>query len=161
MTTLQSSIKFGQRYRDSRTGIEGYATALYFNEHGCVEVCVEAVKDKEVKNHFFPQERLIRLLSDGTQITDDPPMTFETEIEFGREYYDTQTGISGWPAVLEFHEYIANRVSLRSAGEDREGNPKLIYHNIDDFLLAPVEGGSAAKRQDEKPSPVTRQVERR
>lgn len=153
---MNSRIKLGEKYQESRHLIVGHAVAIFFNENGCVEVVLENVHEGKTQTHYFPQQRL-QFVGNNEPVSS----TYETDIEFGKEYVDTQTGVKGWAAVLEFHEFIANRISLRSKGEDREGNAKLIYHSIDDFLLSPVEGGRKARRKDDKPSPVARQVERR
>lgn len=38
MTTFRTQIKLGERYRDTATGFEGTASALYFYQHGCERV---------------------------------------------------------------------------------------------------------------------------
>lgn len=158
MTTLETKLELGREYMDRRTGIVGTLSAIFFNEHGCVEGCIETGKDAETKLNYFAEQRLDRTLDPGKGVA--KTFQFETDIEFGKEYQDIQIGIRGYPSVLEFHEFQANRVTLRSAGYDRDGNTKIVYHSIDDFLLREVGTDKVAARKDSKPSPMTREVER-
>lgn len=159
MTTFTSPIKLGEKYRDKRFGMEGYATAIFFNTHGCVEVYLQYNKAKEgdtpeIERHMVNELLLVN--PDGSELTDTNE--YVTEIVQDRKYEDVQTGIQGHAAVIEFWEHMSNRVSLRSAGKDKDGIQVLKYHSIDDFLLRDLETKVVAKRQDEKRSPVTQEV---
>lgn len=159
MTTYSSKIVLGRKYQDTRTQIVGYAHALWFNENGCVQVNLEFKKEGKIAFEAFDENRL-------KCIEEDAPAQPEvidhvSDIELGKKYRDIQTGIEGHAAVMEFHEYMANRATLKLVTYNSEGLPKLTYMSIDDFLLQEVESGKTAKRQDSRPSPVTHEVERR
>lgn len=43
MTTFQTEIELGQKYRDTATGFEGTASAIYFFRHGCERVALKSL----------------------------------------------------------------------------------------------------------------------
>ena len=160
MTTYSSPIILGAKYTDHRTQISGYAVSLWFNQEGCIEVNLEFVKDGKVEYAGFAQERLTTedakvLAARGKSII------HESDIILGELYEDIQTGIKGHATVMEFHEYQANRVTIRGITTNADGSAKMTYYSIDDFLLKHVETAKTVKRQDDRPSPITREVERR
>lgn len=159
MTTYQSPIVLGAKYRDERTQLEGYANVVAFNENGCVEVMLEYMEEdgskKDVKNVFFNELRLTPLDSEAKGNVVD----YESDVKLGGHYRDTQTGLEGWASVIDFHEHMATRVQMRSVGRAEDGTKKLVYHNIDDFLLADLDNNEqVAERKTKKRSPATREV---
>ena len=60
MSTYTSDIVLGEKYVDKQTGYEGVATAMYFYQHACERVCVEAYdsKTKKVIESVFDAPRL-------------------------------------------------------------------------------------------------------
>lgn len=162
MTTYQSPIILGGKYRDGRTQIEGHAVTVAFNENGCVEVLLEYTeKDNgklDVKNVFFNE---LRLTSVGGKAGLQESV-YESDIKLGGHYRDIQTGIEGWASSIDFNEHMANRVRIRGVGQHADGTKKLVYHDIDDFLLADLDNNEkVAERKGKKRSPATREVEPR
>lgn len=43
MPTYKSDIKLGEKYRDTDTGFDGVAVAVYFYEHACERVSLKAL----------------------------------------------------------------------------------------------------------------------
>jgi hypothetical protein len=161
VSSFTSSILLGEKYADERSGLEGYATGVFFNENGCVEAYIEYAVRKpdgeiEIKKEYLNELRLTY----RNQLATRPTREYECDIELGKEYVDIQTGLRGWACIIEFHEHMATRVTLRSVGYDKDGSKKLIYHSIDDFLLKSVTTGKVAKSKTDKRSPITREVTR-
>jgi hypothetical protein len=69
----KSDIELGKMYRDTQTGIEGIATAIYFFQHACERVQIEYVnqKDGELKELVFDAPRLVDW--HGKRATTDRP----------------------------------------------------------------------------------------
>jgi hypothetical protein len=62
MTSFETSIEFGERYRDKNSGYEGVATALYFYEFGCARVSLVSMDDKgDVKDLSFDEQSLVKV----------------------------------------------------------------------------------------------------
>ena len=60
--SYRSDIRLGERYRDSQTGIEGVATAVFFFQHGCERVNIELINgDGELKEFSFDAPRLVHV----------------------------------------------------------------------------------------------------
>lgn len=163
MSTFHSPIVLGEKYRDDRTEIEGHAVAIFFNENGCVEVVLESAETnsnggREVKKEYFNE---LRLTPHPSGVGTGQLIEYESDIELGKKYVDIQTGLEGWATILEFHELMASRVTIRSVGFHSDGTKKLVYHSIDDFLLKSLDSGVVAEKKTDKRSPVTREVTRR
>jgi hypothetical protein len=59
------SIEFGEKYRDSHSGFEGVAIALYFFEHGCMRVNLRGMNgDGDIKEYAFDAPELERADTD-------------------------------------------------------------------------------------------------
>lgn len=58
-----SDVVLGDQYRDSQTGFEGVATAIYFYQYGCERVQVEAFdkKTQDIRSLAFDAPRLIHV----------------------------------------------------------------------------------------------------
>lgn len=56
----KSDIVLGERYRDTQTGLEGIATAIYFYQYGCERVSIETLNesDKTISGTAFDAPRL-------------------------------------------------------------------------------------------------------
>lgn len=69
-----SDIILGERYADDQTGFEGVATAVYFFQHACERVLLEAYdrERKEVKEQAFDAPRL-RHIKSGVAATSTRP----------------------------------------------------------------------------------------
>lgn len=147
-----SPIILGEKYKDERSGIEGYAVALFFHQSKCVEVYLESVtKDREIKRQFFAEARLV---PEG--ITDE--VDYRSDIVLGRTYKDTQTGVQGIAAMMEFWEHQSNRVSLKKVVDPGGSKEKIIYHSIDDFHAEDMETKKVARETEpgrRSPSPQT------
>lgn len=164
MTTFTSTVVLGEKYLDERTGIQGHANVLVFNENGCVEVELEYVEKTldggiERKKEVFNEVRLAPVDGEGGK------SEHESDIALGTHYRDVQTGLEGWACAIEFHEKTATRVIIKSVGYDKDGAKVLKYHIIDDFLLQALgaDGKPVAKvaeRKSDKPSPITREIAR-
>jgi hypothetical protein len=65
MTTYTSDVILGDQYRDSQSGFEGIATAIYFYQYGCERVQVEAFdkKAQDIRAIAFDAPRLIHVKS--------------------------------------------------------------------------------------------------
>lgn len=46
MTTFKTEIELGKKYRDSATGFEGTASAVYFFKHGCERVALKGLNNQ-------------------------------------------------------------------------------------------------------------------
>jgi hypothetical protein len=59
-STFKSDVKLGERYRDTVSGYEGIATAVYFYLHGCERVTLESWREAaaEMKELTFDAPRL-------------------------------------------------------------------------------------------------------
>lgn len=62
-THYKSDIKLGEKYRDSQTGYEGIAAAIYFFQHACERVSIETYdpERREVKTETFDAPRLVHV----------------------------------------------------------------------------------------------------
>lgn len=60
---FESQIKLGERYRDTVSGYEGTATAVYFFLHACERVLLEqwSSANAELKELSFDAPRLVHL----------------------------------------------------------------------------------------------------
>lgn len=59
MPTFKTNIRMGARYRDSATGFEGTATAVYFFQHGCERTLVKGINGQgEVVEYVFDAPEL-------------------------------------------------------------------------------------------------------
>jgi hypothetical protein len=68
-----SDIELGERYRDTQTGIEGIATAIYFFQHACERAQIERVKsDGELQENVFDAPRLVHVKSQQQARSDRP-----------------------------------------------------------------------------------------
>lgn len=159
MTIYQSPIVLGTHYTDKRTEIEGYATALFFSQEGCVEVSLEFAKDSKIEHVTINERRLID--NEGKKATDYDALDYESDIILGHAYEDIQTGLKGYAAVMEFHEDLANRCTIKAVSTRDDGSQKLTYYSIDDFLLKGVHDGKVAGKKSSAPSPITREVDYR
>lgn len=45
-TTFKTEIDLGKKYRDSATGFEGTASAVYFFKHGCERVALKGLNNQ-------------------------------------------------------------------------------------------------------------------
>lgn len=144
----ESVIKLGDIYLDPRSGIEGVAVALWFHQSRCIDAYLEYMLNGEIKNKAFPEQRLV------DPSTGNPPIEkqlYYSDVVLGRKYRDTQTGVEGHAAVMEFWEHMSNRVSIRHAVNKGKKTEKVIYHSIDDHLLEDVESKKRARElQPEK-----------
>lgn len=62
MTTFQSDIILGDKYRDDQTGIEGVAISVHFYQYACERVDIEHVtKENAIKEYFFDAPRLTHI----------------------------------------------------------------------------------------------------
>jgi hypothetical protein len=159
VTTYQSPIHFGVKYRDDRTGIEGHAVALAFQENGCVEVLLErGVGEPGKEESKLDWMNELRLVAVSELERSSNKLNYESDIELSKKYRDTQSGLEGWACIVEFHEHMANRTVLRHTGVDKDGTTVIKNTSIDDFLLEDVETKKVARRTTAKRSPVTREV---
>ncbi len=62
-TTLKTDIVLGERYRDTVSGYEGVATAVYFFLHACERVLLEQwdANNAELKELAFDAPRLVHI----------------------------------------------------------------------------------------------------
>jgi hypothetical protein len=74
MPRYSSDVKLGERYRDDQTGFKDVATAVYFFQHACERVTLEAydAERKEVKEQTFDAPRLTHIASGKTATTPRP-----------------------------------------------------------------------------------------
>lgn len=58
--TFKSDIVLGEKYRDTQTGYEGTAVAVYFFQYGCERITVESYDSerKTIKEMTFDAPRL-------------------------------------------------------------------------------------------------------
>lgn len=70
----KSDIQLGERYRDTQTGYEGVATAVYFFQHACERVLIETFdpQHKEVKEQAFDAPRLVHVNTNVQATTTRP-----------------------------------------------------------------------------------------
>lgn len=66
-----SDIVIGEQYEHTRTGLVGYATAIYFFENACERVNIEYLHDGEVKKETFDAVEL--------RSRTDPPVAATSE----------------------------------------------------------------------------------
>ncbi len=68
--TFESSVVLGERYRDTITGYEGVATAVYFFLNGCERVTLEQWIEGqgELKELTFDAPRLVHVATEA-QVT--------------------------------------------------------------------------------------------
>lgn len=68
----RSDIRLGEKYRDTVSGYEGTATAIYFFLHGCERVVLEQlnITHGEVKELAFDAPRLMHIKSGEVARTD-------------------------------------------------------------------------------------------
>lgn len=59
-----SKIEFGKKYKDRVHGFEGIATARTEFLTGCARVCLETIKDEQIKESWFDETRL-----EGVELT--------------------------------------------------------------------------------------------
>lgn len=74
-TTYKTDIKLGEKYRDTQTGIEGIATAVYFFQHACERVQLERVKGDgsgEILESVFDAPRLEHIRTGLRAVVDRP-----------------------------------------------------------------------------------------
>lgn len=64
----ESDIQLTKKYRDTLTGRDGVATAIYFYPNSCERVTLEFIHDGEIKDHTFDAPRLVSLET-GQQAT--------------------------------------------------------------------------------------------
>lgn len=74
MTSYDTDIVLGEKYRDEQTGIEGVATAITFHQYACERVVIEFV---------HPQKGLEELAFDAPRLT---------HLESGRRATTEKTG---------------------------------------------------------------------
>ena len=62
-STFRSDVKLGERYRDTVSGFEGTATAVYFFLHGCERVQLEnwQAQAGELRELSFDAPRLVHV----------------------------------------------------------------------------------------------------
>lgn len=140
----KTKIVLGAPAKDIRAGIEGHVYGINFHSKGCVDVILQWFKDGESKLHFIPEDRFVS----ENELTDAPDQEYRTTIEADKKYRDTQTGLEGWAATIQFFDHMATRVELRRLGE-KEGMQKIVYNSVDDFLLEPVD---VPKRKSSEPT---------
>jgi len=59
MTTFNTEIELGQKYRDTATGFEGTASAVYFFQHGCERVNLKGLNGQgELVEYVFDAPEL-------------------------------------------------------------------------------------------------------
>lgn len=64
MTTFNTEVELGQKYRDTATGFEGTASAIYFFQHGCERVALKALNGNgELVESVFDAPELEQLTS--------------------------------------------------------------------------------------------------
>jgi len=150
MTDYISQVELGKLYKDRRTGLEGHAVAVAFQPHGCVEICLEYMKDGEPKRIYMNELRLVT--PNDAELTGDHVYT--SELIQGHEYEDIETGIRGWCSIVEFHENMATRGILRKL-ESKKGD-SVKYNSIDEFLLKDItaQAPEPVKDSSGKKSPV-------
>lgn len=55
----RSDIHLGEEYEDTKTGLVGRATAIYFFEYACERVCIEYLHEGAIKTETFDAPRLV------------------------------------------------------------------------------------------------------
>lgn len=53
MPQYESDIELGKEYEHIRTGIKGFATAVYFFENACERVCLQFAHEGAIKESNF------------------------------------------------------------------------------------------------------------
>ena len=66
MTTFQTDVVMGEKYRDPKTGIEGFVVGIHFYEYGCERVTLQTVNSQEEINDYGFDAPRIERVSDGT-----------------------------------------------------------------------------------------------
>lgn len=65
-TRLETDVVMGEKYRDPKTGIEGFVTGIHFYEYGCERVTLQVLNTQgELADYGFDAPRLERV-SDGS-----------------------------------------------------------------------------------------------
>lgn len=56
-----SDVELGEKYKDSQTGFEGIATAIFFFQYGCERVEIQAydAERQEIRSITFDAPRLV------------------------------------------------------------------------------------------------------
>ncbi|MCV7255272.1 hypothetical protein H7J86_24215 [Mycobacterium hackensackense] len=63
-TTFRTDIVLGEKYRDTATGFEGTATAVYFYEHACERVNLKGLNTQgEVLDYVFDAPELVHAVT--------------------------------------------------------------------------------------------------
>lgn len=63
MTTFETDIVLGDKYKDEQTGIEGTAISVHFYQFACERVDIEAVIEGKIVEYFFDAPRLSHVAS--------------------------------------------------------------------------------------------------
>lgn len=158
MTVFHSRIELGKKYKDKRVGFEGFANVICFQQHGCVEIQLEFEKDGKKELVMVNELRLVAPHGGSDADLSAEDHTYESDLVLDGMYEDTQTGIAGHVAVVEFHEFMATRGILKTVGTDTKGLKAIKYHSIDDFLLKDLATAVVAEDHSGKKSPITREV---
>lgn len=58
MTTFNTDIILGDKYKDTQTGIEGTAISVHFYQYACERVAIEAVIEGKIEEYYFDAPRL-------------------------------------------------------------------------------------------------------
>lgn len=68
--TYASDVVLGDKYRDSQTGFEGIATAIYFFQYGCERVQLEQFDKKasDIRAITFDAPRLVNVKTGKTPV---------------------------------------------------------------------------------------------
>lgn len=139
----ESNITLGKKYRDERTGVEGFAIITSIFQFGCERTSLEWEKDGQVNTWTFDTPRI----ANGT------PQTHESPIILGEQYEDKYTGIRGVAAAITFHEIASENVTLEF--KDKDGNMADEYFDVG--RLKPVSRGAKAEAtatQEKRETPV-------
>lgn len=156
MTTYTSRIELGKKYKDTRSELEGHASIVAFQEHGCVEVQLEFL-NKDGKPEVVTINELRLVTPSNAELTNEVHY-YESDLVLGHKYEDIQTGLTGHLAIVDFHEFMATRGIIKAVGSDHNGLKVLKYHSIDDFLLKDLETQVVPEDKSGKRSPVTHEV---
>lgn len=70
MTDFKSDIILGEKYRDTQTGIEGFATCVTFFQFSCERAVLEVLNDGELKEYGFDVQRLEHIASGKVATTE-------------------------------------------------------------------------------------------
>jgi hypothetical protein len=146
----RSKVKLGEKYKDDRSGLVGYAYGITFHTNGCVDIMLEWYKEGEFKLTHIPEARII----ESNQLEGWEDTEYITPIKHDVKYRDVQTGLEGWSATIQFFDSMATRVELRKLSE-KDGVQKIGYNSVDDFLLEEIEVKPVAvPAPTDKKSPV-------